>query len=240
MIAEVRNVTKRFGGLTAVNNVSFGLERGEILGIIGPNGAGKTTLLNIMSGFFPLHEGEVIFKGEKISGLGVHQFCERRIGRTFQLSKPFGEMTILENVMVGAFLRAGTREEAEALAVETIEMVGLKERKDILGYDLTVVDRKRLELARCLATRPELVLLDEVIAGCTPREMDEMVSILRQLNDSGLTIVMVEHVMKAVMTLCQRIIVLDFGLKIAEGPPEQIGNDERVIEAYLGVRYGTT
>jgi len=240
MIAELRNVTKRFGGLVAVNNISFNLESGEMVGIIGPNGAGKTTLLNVMSGFFPPEEGEVIYKGEKINGLGAHYLCKKGIGRTFQITKPFGDMTTLENVMVGAFLRAKTREEAPALALEAIEMVGLEKRKDAVGYDLTVVDRKRLELARCLATKPELVLLDEVVAGCTPKEMEEMLVLLRQLNDSGLTIVMVEHVMKAVMTLCRRIIVLDFGEKIAEGTPEEIGNDERVIKAYLGVRYGTT
>ena len=240
MIAEVRNVTKRFGGLTAVNNVSFALDEGEIVGIIGPNGAGKTTLLNVMSGFFPPDEGEVIFKGEEVSDIRAHQLCESGIGRTFQITKPFGEMTTLENVMVGAFLRAKTREEARALALEAIEMVGLEKRKHIVGYDLTMVDRKRLELARCLATKPELLLLDEVVAGCTPKEMEEMMSLVSQLNDSGLTIVMVEHVMKAVMTLCKRIIVLDFGKKIAEGTPKEIGNDEQVIEAYLGVRYGTT
>ena len=240
MIAEVRNVIKHFGGLTAVHNVSFALESGEMVGIIGPNGAGKTTLLNVMSGFFPPDKGEVIYKGKRISGLGAHHLCEKGIGRTFQTSKPFGEMTTLKNVMVGAFLRAKTREEAQALALEAIEMVGLEKRKNVVGYDLTVVDRKRLELARCLATKPELLLLDEVIAGCTPKEMEEMLVLLRQLNNAGLTIVMVEHVMKAVMTLCRRIIVLDFGEKIAEGTPEEIGRDERVIQAYLGVRYGTT
>jgi branched-chain amino acid transport system ATP-binding protein len=239
MIVEARNLTKRFGGLTAVSNVSFGLEKGEILGIIGPNGAGKTTILNIMSGFFAPTQGEVIFKKEKISGLAAHQFYKRKIGRTFQLAKPFGEMTTLENVMVGAFIRAGKREEAEAIAMETIRLVGLEKCSNVVGYDLTVVDRKKLELARCLAGQPELVLLDEVIAGCTPKEMEEMLSIFRRLNDSGLTIVMVEHVMKAVMTLCQRIVVLDFGEKIAEGPPKEIVNDKRVIEAYLGATYGT-
>jgi len=240
VIAEVKNVTKRFGGLTAVHKVSFTLDKGEIFGVIGPNGAGKTTLMNVISGFFNPDEGEVIFQGKKVTGLSSHRLCEIGIGRTFQISKPFGEMTALNNVMVGSFLRAKTHEEAQALAIQAIEMVGLEKRKDTVGYDLTVVDRKRLELARCLATKPELVLLDEAISGCTPKEMEEMIALLRQLNDSGLTIIMVEHVMKAVMTLCKRLVVLDFGEKIAEGTPEEIGNDEKVINAYLGTRYGTT
>lgn len=239
MIVEVKNVTKRFGGLIAVNKVSFVLKKGEILGVIGPNGAGKSTLLNVISGVFPPDEGEINFNGKEITGLTAHQLCERRMGRTFQLSKPFGEMTTLENVMVGGFLRSSSRQEAEKIALETIRLVGLEKRKDMLGFDLTVVDRKRLELARCLATQPQLVLLDEVIAGCTPREMEEMISLFRSLNDSGLTIIMVEHVMKVVMSLCQKIIVLDFGTKIAEGSPGEIGSDEGVIKAYLGERYGT-
>ncbi|MFH0768760.1 MAG: ABC transporter ATP-binding protein [Chloroflexota bacterium] len=240
MIAGVSNVTKNFGGLTALHKVSFTLEKGEILGIIGPNGAGKTTLLNVISGFFTPDEGEVTYKGRRINGLGAHQLCEKGISRTFQNTKPFGEMTALENVMIGAFLHVNTQREAQVLAQEALKMVGLEKRQAVTGYDLTVVDRKRLELARCLATRPDLLLLDEVIAGCTPREMEDMLILLRKLNGAGLTIIMVEHVMKAVMALCQRIVVLNFGEKIAEGTPVQIGNDERVVEAYLGVKYVTS
>lgn len=240
MIAEVRNATKQFGGLKALQSISFRVENGEILGIIGPNGAGKSTLLNIMSGHFPPNEGEIFFKEKKMNNLSTYVFCERGIGRTFQLAKPFGEMTVLDNAMAGAFLRVKKIEEAREVALESIRTVGLEPRKNILGFDLTVFDRKRLELARCLATRPELVLLDELIAGCTPREMDEMIFLLNRLNESGLTIIMVEHVMKVVMTLCKRIIVLDFGQKVAEGTPEEIGNNEKVIEAYLGAKYGTT
>lgn len=240
MIAGVNNVTKNFGGLTALHKVSFSLEKGEILGIIGPNGAGKTTLLNVISGFYTPDEGEVTYKGQRVNGLGAHQLCKKGISRTFQNAKPFGEMTALENVMIGAFLHVNTQREAQVLAQEALNMVGLEKRQAVIGYDLTVVDRKRLELARCLATRPDLLLLDEVIAGCTPREMEDMLILLRKLNGAGLTIIMVEHVMKAVMALCQRIVVLNFGEKIAEGTPVQIGNDERVVEAYLGVKYVTS
>jgi len=240
MLAEVRNTTKQFAGLVALKSMTFQVEFGDILGVIGPNGSGKSTLLNIMSGYFPPNEGEVLFKGERMNGLSTHLFCERGIGRTFQLAKPFGEMTVLDNVMAGAFLRVKKTEEAREVALESIRAVDLEPRKNIVGFDLTVFDRKRLELARSLATRPELLLLDELIAGCTPREMEEMVSLLNRLNESGFTIVMVEHVMKVVMTLCKRIIVLDFGQMIAEGTPEEIGNNERVIEAYLGAKYGTT
>jgi branched-chain amino acid transport system ATP-binding protein len=240
MIAEVKNISKHFGGLTALHDISFTLDSGEILGIIGPNGAGKTTLLNVMSGFYSPDEGDVSFKGERLTGLGAHRFCRKGISRTFQTAKPFGEMTTLDNVAVGAFLHARTREEAQEIAAEAIGMVGLEKRKYTIGYDLTIVDRRRLELARCLATRPEMVLLDEVIAGCTPKEMEEMIALLRLLNESGITLVMVEHVMKAVMTLCKRIIVLDFGEMIAQGTPDEIGSDERVIEAYLGARYDAT
>lgn len=234
----VRGLSKRFGGLMAVRDVSFDIKRGEILGLIGPNGAGKTTIFNLITGFIPPDSGEVHFKGEAITGLNPpHEVCLKHIGRTFQLVKPFKDMTVLENVMVGAFTRVKDAREARRRALEIIDFIGLSKHRDSTAASLTIADRKRLELGRALATQPELLLLDEVVAGLNPKETEEIIEIIRRISQQGITIFMIAHVMKAVMTLSDRIIVLHHGEKIAEGTPLEISKDKRVIEAYLGEEY---
>ncbi len=235
---SVQGLYKRFGGLVAVRDVSFDIKRGEILGLIGPNGAGKTTIFNLITGFITPDSGEVHFKGEAITGLNPpHEVCLKHIGRTFQLVKPFKDMTVLENVMVGAFTRDKDAREARRRALEIIGFIGLSKHRDSVSASLTIADRKRLELGRALATQPELLLLDEVVAGLNPKETEEIIGIIRKISNQGITIFMIAHVMKAVMTLSDRIIVLHHGEKIAEGTPLEISKDKRVIEAYLGEEY---
>jgi branched-chain amino acid transport system permease protein len=235
---EVRSLTKAFGGLMAVRDVSFRIEEGAVLGLIGPNGAGKTTIFNLITGFLSPDSGQVEFKGESITGLKPpHNVCVKRIGRTFQLVKPFNDISVLENVMVGAFARTKNANEAREEAMRVINFIGLSRYKDSLASSLTTADRKRLELGRALATKPELLLLDEVMAGLNPRETEEIIEIIRSISDRGITLFMIEHVMKAIMTLSHRIIVLHHGEKIAEGTPVAISKDKRVIDAYLGEEY---
>ena len=235
---EVREIGKSFGGLQAVKHLSFTVEPGEILGIIGPNGAGKTTAFNMIAGFFPPDTGEVRFRGEKIAGLRPWDISRRRIARTFQLSKPFGDLTVLENVMVGAFQRHANRPDAQRKAEEVLALVGMTDRAGTEAHNLTVVDRKRLELARCLATEPELLLLDEVVAGATPAEAGGMMELIRRIRDMGITILMVEHVMRVIMGLSHRVLVLHHGETIALGEPTTVSRDPVVLKAYLGERYG--
>jgi branched-chain amino acid transport system permease protein len=235
---EVQTLNKRFGGLVAVKDVSFSIKKGEILGLIGPNGAGKTTIFNLITGFLPPDSGKIEFKGEKITGLKPpHQVCLRSIGRTFQLVKPFKDMTVVENVMVGAFARIKKAEEARHEATEILDFIGLSGHRDSLASSLTVADRKRLELGRALAARPELLLLDEVVAGLNPRETVEIIGIIKAVSNRGITLLMIEHVMRAVMTLSHRIIVVHHGEKIAEGIPAEISKEKKVIDAYLGEEY---
>lgn len=236
-LLEIRNVTKSFGGLVAVHRVDMALEQGEILGLIGPNGAGKTTLFNLIAGVYRPDEGQILLRGEDITYLQCHQICQRRVARTFQLVKPFANLTVLENVIVGAFNGTASRVEAQQRAREVLAFADLRGRKDQLAKSLTTADRKRLELARALATEPQLLLLDEVMAGLTATESTTMVELIRKVRDSGITIFVIEHVMRAIMALSDRIAVLHHGELIAQGTPEEISRNERVIEAYLGEAY---
>jgi branched-chain amino acid transport system ATP-binding protein len=235
-ILEGEKVTKYFGGLAAVLNVNFHVDQGEIFGLIGPNGAGKTTLFNLVSAALVLKSGVIRFKGEKISGLKPHQICRKGIARTFQAVKIFGNIPVRENVQLGALfgtpkLVAST---VDKEANELLDFVGLSEMSPIPAGELTLVNQKRLEVATALATKPELLLLDELMAGLTPTETAEAMEMVSRIRDKGITIFMIEHVMKAIMGVCDRIMVLHHGEKIAEGTPQEIATSKKVIEVYLG------
>ncbi len=234
------NVSKHFGALRALDDVSFELRDGEILGIIGPNGAGKTTLLSVINGTLPITRGRIFFKGREITGLRPFRIAERGISRTFQIVKPFPGMTALENVAIGAlFGRDREKKMSRAMekAAETIQKVALKGKENILVEKLNVSERKRLELARALIQDPEVLLLDEVMAGLTPREIEDIMALIQEVNRGGTTIMVIEHVMKAIMGISNRILVLHHGQKIAEGTPEKVSDNPQVIAAYLGERY---
>jgi branched-chain amino acid transport system ATP-binding protein len=237
-ILELKKVGKFFGGIKAVESFSLDVDEREIVGLIGPNGAGKSTLFNCVAGVFPPTSGEILFQGTKINNQKPWDLCGRGLARTFQIVKPFASRTVLYNVMVGAFATTDKRAEAEQRALEVLHHLHMEGQKDVRAGNLTIADRKRLEIARALATRPKLLLLDEVMAGLRPTEVDEMVAIIKQLRDSGTTIFVIEHIMRAIMALSDRIAVLHFGTKIAEGPPQEVAHDERVIKAYLGEEYG--
>jgi branched-chain amino acid transport system ATP-binding protein len=236
-LLEGQGVTKYFGGLVAVSNVDFHVDQGEIMGLIGPNGAGKTTLFNLISAAFPLSSGEIRFKGQKLNGLKPHQICKMGVSRTFQETKVFGNMPVLQNVLVGAFFGAPVRvvgADAAREAAKALELVGLSAMSETPIQDLTLVNQKRVEVARALATKPELLLLDELMAGLNPAEVSEAMELVNRIRDTGITIFMVEHVMKAIMGICGRIMVLHHGEKICEGTPQEIATNKKVIDIYLG------
>jgi len=239
-ILEISEVTKNFGGLTALNDVDMHIAKGEILALIGPNGAGKSTMFDCVAGVYPPSSGTIRFKGKSIAGLKPWDLCRLGLARTFQIVKPFAARTVLYNVMVGAFLRTSSTDKARDKALSVLETLRLDHRKDMLAGTLTIADRKRLEIAKALATEPELLLLDEVMAGLRPTEMDDMIAIIRQLRGNGITVFIIEHIMRAVMALSDRVVVIHFGEKIAEGAPEDVTRDENVIKAYLGSDYATS
>jgi len=236
-ILEVKELGKDFGGLTALQGVHLTLEAGRIFGLIGPNGAGKSTAFNCIAGVYAPTRGEIRFNGEVINGQKPWNLCKKGLARTFQIVKPFASKTVLYNVMVGSFLHTNSTREARRRALEVLDFLHFADKAHMRAGDLTIADRKRLEIARALATRPKLLLLDEVMAGLRPAEVDQMVEIIRRLRDQGITIFVIEHIMRAIMALSDRVAVLHFGKKIAEGTPQEVASDERVIKAYLGEEY---
>lgn len=234
---EAKGITKYFGGLCAVNNVSFKVDQGQIYGLIGPNGSGKTTIFNLINSYFPLSKGSVHFEGQQVSGLKTYQICRRGIGRTFQVVKPLKRMTVMDNIIASAFLHAERKSEAVDLAERTLEFCGLEPYRDKVAKSLPIASRKRLEIARSLATKPKLLLLDETAAGLNPTEQDEAVQLIQKIRDSGITIIIVEHIMKVIMTISDRILAINHGTVIAEGTPQDVAANKEVITAYLGEDY---
>ena len=236
-LLEIKNVTKRFGGLFANNRISFDISQGEIIGLVGPNGAGKTTLFNCISGYYPPTSGNILFEGREIKNSPPYKVCARGIARTFQIIENFQKMTVLENMMVGAFKKHKYKGKAFKKALKVSEFIELSDKNFEYASDLSPPEQRRLGLGMALATEPKLLMLDEVMAGLTPKEIDEVLDLLRKVRDSGVTLIVIEHLMRAVMSICERIFVLDYGEKIAEGNPEEIAHDKKVIQAYLGKSY---
>jgi branched-chain amino acid transport system ATP-binding protein len=237
MLFQVKNLVKFFGGLAAVHDVSFQVDRGEIFGLIGPNGSGKTTIFNLISSFYPVSGGTIHFKEKDITRLKTYKINKLGIGRTFQVVKPLGRLSVLDNVIASAFSRVKKKKDACDLAMETLEYCGLMHRKDVLAKSLPIGERKRLEITRAMATQPELLLLDETAAGLNPSEIDEAIDLIKKIRENGVTIIIVEHIMKVIMTISDRIHAINFGQTIAEGTPEEVANNPAVIKAYLGEQY---
>jgi len=235
---EINNVSKHFGGLKAIDEVSINIEKGQIYGLIGPNGAGKSTLFNCVAGTFAPTSGSIIFKGQDITGWKPWDICKNKIARTFQIVKPFQTKTVLFNAMVGAFTTTSNTSEASDRAMEVLKKFQLGDKWNTLAKNLTIADRKRLEIARAMATEPEMFLMDESMAGLRPNEVDETLDEIRKIRDSGVTIFMIEHIMRAIMSVSDKITVIQFGRKIMDGTPKEVAKDERVIKAYLGESYG--
>jgi len=237
LLLEVNGITKSFGGLVAVNNLQFSVDKGDVVGLIGPNGSGKTTSFNLISGHLKPDEGSIWFNGTDITGLKTHKICRRGIARTFQLTKPFSGMTAIQNVMVGRLYGGKSPEslkKARQSCDRLLEFVGLGGKESVETHSFGTVDRKRLEIARALATEPELLLLDEMMSGLTSAEMEQALKLVKSISDSGITLIVVEHVMKAIMHISTRLIVLNYGEKIAEGKPQEVVSDQKVVDAYLG------
>lgn len=233
-ILRVESVTKTFGGLHAVQDVSFEMAKGSIVGLIGPNGAGKTTLFNVISGFYKPSKGRITFQQSDISGFAPYRLAHLGIGRTFQIVKPFVGLTVLENVMIASLCRYPKKKQAESHAWKMLELTGLSDRAHLPASGLTLAGRKRLEVGKALAIEPTLLLLDEVVAGLNPTEADQTISLIRQLRDRGISILIVEHIMRVIMNISDEVVVLNFGQKIAQGRPEVVAKDPAVVEAYLG------
>ena len=234
-LLELKDVTKRFGGLQAVGHMSFALNKGEILGLIGPNGAGKTTIFNLINGYIPPTSGGILFKDERIDGLKPHVVCHRGLARTFQVVKPLARLTVLENVMASAFCRTNSRETAREMALEATAFAEMESWRDRSAGSLPLGMRKRLEMARALATKPELLLLDENFAGLNPAEVEKTIEIVKKIHRSGVTILIIEHIMRVIMSISHRLICINYGEKIAEGTPREVADNQQVIDAYLGV-----
>ena len=236
-IIEVQGITKIFKGLKAVSDVSFTVEEGAITGMIGPNGAGKSTTFNMICGYYPPTSGTILYRGENITGKRAYEYADMGIARTFQIMKPLGNLTVLDNVASSAFFgryKAKNLAQAREIARETLEFTGLYAKRNVLAREMGTPDQKRLEMARALATRPQMLFLDEVMAGLNPAETEDAIALIRRINDNGVTIFLIEHIMKAVVSLCEKVIVLHHGEKIATGTPEQVMNDPYVMEVYLG------
>lgn len=238
-VLEVRDVRKKFGGLVAVDDVSFTVSQGEVLGLIGPNGAGKTTLFDLINGFLELDGGAIVLGGTEVTDAKPNERAAAGMARTFQLLNPFGEMTVIENVMIGAFQSTRSRASAEASALEILSQVNLSDVAGVESSDISHYEKRRMELARALATEPELLLLDEIMAGLNDEEIDRMLGIIESVSDSGVTIIVIEHVMDAIMSVSDRIIVLDNGTVIGNDTPESVSQDQKVIDAYLGTGWQT-
>ena len=234
-LITLNDVTKRFGGLQAVGHMTFSLNKGEILGLIGPNGAGKTTIFNLINGYYPPTGGTIFFKGDRIDGLKPHKVCRLGLARTFQVVKPLARLSVLDNVMVSAFSRTNRRDEAEKTALEATAFTEMEAWRDVKAGSLPLGMRKRLEMARALATKPEVLLLDENFAGLNPTEVENSIEIVKKIHGSGVTILIIEHIMRVIMSISHRIICINYGEKIAEGTPREVADNQQVIDAYLGV-----